>query len=65
MKKNFNQNINLLELTPKQILEFEYRTDGQINILVPRFKNRFFQRLMPKSRNPYIKANLDELGSAA
>jgi hypothetical protein len=56
---------NILKLPPIQLLDFEYRQDGQINVLVPRFKNVFFQKLIPKNRNPYIKANLDEIGSAA
>lgn len=63
MKKNQNK-INILELTPVQLFAYEYRNDGQIDILVPRFKNQFFQKLIPKNRNNYIKANLDEMGSA-
>lgn len=55
----------MLELTPIQLLKYEYRNDGQIDVLVPRFKNQFFQNLMPKRRSPYIKANLDEIGTAA
>jgi hypothetical protein len=65
-KNKIEQNqMNILELTPIQILGYERRKDGQIDVLVPRFKNNFLQKLMPKNRCPYIKANLDEIGSAA
>jgi hypothetical protein len=56
--------VNVLTLTPNRLLEHEYRDDNQINVLVPRFSVAFLQRLMPKKRSPYIKANLDELGTA-
>ncbi len=36
-----------------------------VNVLVPRFKSNFITRLLPKKKSPFIRANLDELGSAA
>ena len=57
------KSINLLTLTPQKSLAYEYRVDGQIDVLVPRFKNAFLQRMMQKKRSPYIRANLDEFGS--
>ena len=69
--KSEQNQMNLMELKPIHIHSFEYRPDGQIDVLVPRFKNAFLQsflyssKLMPKNRCPYIKANLDEIGSAA
>jgi hypothetical protein len=38
--------------------------DGLVNVLVPRFKSDFMNKLLPKKKSPYIRANLDELGSA-
>ena len=65
-QKEFEQSqMNIFNLTPVQIHKFEYRKDGQIDVLVPRFENPFWQKLIPKKVNPYIKANLDEIGSAA
>jgi hypothetical protein len=64
MKKREKKQLNLLELTPIQKLEFEYRQDGQIDILVPRFKKNIFNKMLPKHRSPYIRANLDEIGTA-
>ena len=55
---------NILNLTPKRLLEYEINNEGLINVLVPRFKINFLQKLMPQKISPYIKANLDELGSA-
>ena len=63
MKKQKEQ-INMLELTPIQLLNSEYREDGQIDVLVPRFKISFLQKMLPKNRSPYIRANLDEIGTA-
>jgi hypothetical protein len=62
--KKIKEQINMLELTPVQLLTSEYREDGQIDVLVPRFKNSFLQKMLPKNRSPYIKANLDEIGTA-
>jgi hypothetical protein len=79
MKKKDRNQMNILELTPIQILGFEYRQDGQVDVLFLRFNFHIFgkkiiifekliskiEKLMPQNRNPYIKANLDEIGSAA
>ncbi|MPM87148.1 hypothetical protein SDC9_134242 [bioreactor metagenome] len=62
-KKTLKKQVNILELTPVQLLNYEYRQDGQIDVLVPRFKYAFFQKMIPKTRSPYIRANLDEIGT--
>ncbi len=54
----------ILALVPVKNRESIYREDGLIDLLSPRFKIKFLQKLIPKSRDPYIHANLDELGSA-
>ena len=64
MKKNKLATLNILDLTPIRLLEHKTKNDGLIDVLVPRFKIQFLQKLIPKNRNPYINANLDELGSA-
>ena len=63
MMSKKNAELNILELTPKRLLEHEVNKDGLINVLVPRFKTHFLQKLILR-KNPYIKANLDEIGSA-
>jgi len=61
-KKNNYKNKNLLELIPVKIVQSEDNGD-KITLLIPRFKNKFFQNFIPKNKSPYIKINLDELGS--
>ena len=56
--------INYLELTPYRKLSFEETEEGLIDVLVPRFKNEFLKKLLsPRRGTPFIKANLDEIGS--
>jgi coenzyme PQQ synthesis protein D (PqqD) len=56
--------INYLEMTPKAIHEHEIGTDKCVWVHVPRFDNPFFNKLLPRGKKSYIKANLDEFGSA-
>lgn len=58
------RNINYLELTPLAKHSYEIRSDGQLDVLVPRFKTELAKKfLMPRGKSPYIRANLDEFGS--
>lgn len=61
--KNKIAKLNILDLIPKHLLEYKINDDGLVDVLVPRFKIKFLQKLAQKNNNPYIKANLDELGS--
>ena len=63
--KKRKKDINYLELTPEKKYEHELGKDGFINVLVPKFQSQFFIKyIMPKFNKPYIRANLDEFGSA-
>ncbi|MGE5479330.1 MAG: PqqD family protein [Chloroflexota bacterium] len=65
-KKKKGEDINYLELTPNRLYEHELNEKGLIDVLVPRFTDKVFGKLLqPRLRNKYIKANLDALGSAA
>ncbi len=58
--------INYLELTPYRLCEFEKNENGIITLLVPRFPNKLLGKLLNSiTKRPYIRANLDDLGSAA
>ena len=57
------QAIDIFELTPIARYEHRINANGLVDVLVPRFKNKLMQRFIPKSRSPYIFANLDEIGS--
>lgn len=58
------KDLNLMELTPIRKHEHIEKEGGLIDVLVPRFTDWFFGKLlMPRMKNKYIKANLDEIGS--
>ena len=63
MKNKKNAELNILDLIPKRLLEHELNNEGLIDVLVPRFKIKFLQKLIPQNISPYIKANLDDMGS--
>ena len=64
-KKKEKKNHNYLEMTPKVNYGYEINEKGLIDVLVPKFTDKFLSKfLMPRIRNPHIKANLDEIGTA-
>jgi len=55
---------NYLELTPVKLKESEIGEDGFVNVLIPRFKNKYAIKYFTRNlKSNYIKANLDEFGS--
>ena len=55
---------NFLELTPVRILEHESRENGTVNLLMPRFRNKYWSRMFqPKSKGEFINIKLDLSGS--
>ena len=57
--------INSLDLTPVRQMEFEVNEKGNVDILLPRFKNQELKRaLQPRRKEEYIRIHLDTLGSA-
>lgn len=63
-KKKNESPLNYLELTPFPLYKHEENGEGLINVLVPKFTDRIFGRILqPRLKNPYIRANLDEFGS--
>lgn len=62
-KKNKNK-INYMDLTPYRKHKHELKDDGSVNVLIPRFKSEWAKKmLIPQNKAPYIRANLDDLGS--
>ncbi|MFH1160633.1 MAG: hypothetical protein V1733_06780 [bacterium] len=54
-----------LELIPVRLMECEPREEGKVDILLPRFKNRWLVRAMePLNRKQFIRIKLDAFGSA-
>lgn len=50
-------------MTPFRIYDYIEKPDGLIDVLVPKFRNKFLARIASRIKDPYIKANLDEFGS--
>jgi hypothetical protein len=65
-KQSGKSEINYLELTPARKYDHEFRDDGDlVNILVPKFTDKILGKyLQPKLKYKYLKADLDEFGSA-
>ncbi|MFH1936338.1 MAG: hypothetical protein ABIK52_02090 [Bacteroidota bacterium] len=56
---------NALDLIPVRLLNHEPRDDGNLNILLPRFKKPWLARFMaPLKRKEFIRIKLDQSGSA-
>jgi hypothetical protein len=59
-----NKKGNLLELIPDKNCRWEKNQKGQIDLLVPRFRNRFFKKIALKlGRSEWVKISFDEIGS--
>jgi hypothetical protein len=60
-----NREVNLLDLIPERIIEFEISDDGLVTLLAPRFRNKLLKKwLQPRLKRPYLRVKLDEIGSA-
>ena len=55
---------NYLELTPLKLMEEKFNDDGKVDILLPRFKNKFFRNFSRSSKKgEFIVIHLDRQGS--
>lgn len=58
--------VNLLDLIPKRLIEYEAGEDSIVTLLAPRFKSGILRKwLQPRLKRPLLKVKLDEIGSAA
>ncbi|MCX6241305.1 MAG: PqqD family peptide modification chaperone [Bacteroidetes bacterium] len=56
---------NSLDLHPIRLMESEKRDTDNLNILLPRFKNKLaFKLLQPSWKGEFIRIKLDNFGSA-
>jgi hypothetical protein len=56
---------NVLEMTPVRLHEHILNDNGQLTLIVPKFKNEALANFcIPKRKSKNFKINLDELGSA-
>ena len=64
-RRSAPQEVNLLDLVPKRMIEHEIGDDNLVTLLAPRFKNAFLKRwLEPRMKRPFLMVKLDEVGSA-
>jgi hypothetical protein len=64
-RSKMKRELNLLDLVPKRIVEYEVADDGIVTLFAPRFKSAFLKKwLQPKLKRPYLRVTLDEIGSA-
>jgi hypothetical protein len=63
-KRNKFKGINYLDLIPVRKLNHEFRDEENIDILVPKYRDKFFGKfLQPKINDKYLKANMDIHGT--
>jgi len=56
---------NYLDLTPVRMMEHTLRENGNVDVLLPRFKNKVSRNLLqPAKKGDHIRIKLDTLGSA-
>ena len=65
-RRSILRKANFLDLHPVRVLEHEIREDGNINLLMPRFRKKITSTLFqPPSKEKLIPIKLDKFGSAA
>ncbi|MFP4557590.1 MAG: PqqD family protein [Bacteroidales bacterium] len=64
-RRRILKNTSALDLVPVRLFDHKTNEEGNVTILVPKFKNEKFARFfIPSSKSIYISIHLDELGSA-
>ncbi len=64
-RRKILKDANYLEMTPVSFLNYNKQANGNLELLIPKFKNLFFQQyLIPKNRSKHIRIKLDKFGSA-
>lgn len=54
-----------MDLIPVRKLEYEISDDNKINLLVPKYRDKFFGTILqPNIKDKYLKANLDDFGTS-
>ena len=54
-----------MDMVPERLWQFETLEDGNVQVLYPRFTSGWLQRwLLPRLKNPFIRINLDRIGSS-
>ncbi len=62
-RRRFLSKVNLLDLTPVRLHEYEEEETGKVVLLVKKFKNIRFSQFALGRHSPVIRIRLDEIGS--
>jgi hypothetical protein len=63
-KKKTVEALNLLELIPKRVREFDMDENEIVTVNMPRFEHAWMLRhLVPSWKSPYMRTRLDDVGS--
>jgi hypothetical protein len=64
-RRKILKNVNYLDLTPIRLMDHQIAHEGKIDLLLPRFRNRFWSEAYRNStKGEFIHIHLDEIGSA-
>lgn len=64
-QKKQRREINLLELIPNRVIEYDADENVIVTLQAPRFKSDFMRKwLQPRLKRPFLRVELDEIGSS-
>ena len=64
-QKKHRREINLLELIPNRVIEYDADENVIVTLQAPRFKSDFMRKwLQPRLKRPFLRVTLDEIGSS-
>lgn len=64
VRRKFLKKANFLDLTPVRVVNHEIRDNGNVTILMPRFRKKWISTLFqPRSKSQFITIRLDHFGS--
>lgn len=64
-QKKQRREINLLELIPNRVIEYDADENVIVTLQAPRFKSDFMRKwLQPRLKRPFLRVTLDEIGSS-
>ncbi len=64
VRRKFLKKANFLDLTPVRVVNHEIRDNGNVTILMPRFRKKWISTLFqPRSKSQFITIRLDRFGS--
>jgi hypothetical protein len=63
-KKNIDKKGNFLDLVPEKTCQWEKTGDNKINLMVPRFKNRWLKKIAARlGKTEIVRIAMDDNGS--